>query len=187
MDITTNIVGELARYAIPLHCPEVTNQVGYTDIIASLVPKLSVAILRSSFTEPSEQVRGTMWRPLLKSLKGTPCQSFVVLVAECPCTTDLPRAWEIDASFELHRTNESESEEEDGDSDAGEEPKIQPASAPVPKDRRSPGFASFLQFLELGCGGSPIQGYPTVILVISSIPSSVRIFHPDLLLYNLET
>jgi hypothetical protein len=44
-----------------------------------------------------------------------------------------------------------------------------------------------LQFLELGCGGSPIQGYSTVILVISSIPSSVRIFHPDLLLYNLET
>lgn len=49
---------------------------GYIDVIASLVPKLSVAILRSSFTEPSEQVRGTMWRPLLKSLKGKPCSGF---------------------------------------------------------------------------------------------------------------
>jgi E3 ubiquitin-protein ligase listerin len=171
----------------PLHSPDVTNQAGYTDVIASLVPKLSVAILRSSFTEPSEQVRGTMWRPLLKSLKGTPCLSFVVSVTECPCTTDLPRAWEIDASFELYQTDESESDEEHGGSDAGEEPKIQPASAPVPKDRHSPGFANLLQFLELGCGGSPIQGYPAVVLVISSIPSSVRTFYSDLLLYDPET
>lgn len=108
-------------------------------------------------------------------------------MAECPSTADLPRAWEIDASFELHQTNKSESDEEDGGFDAREEPKIQPASVPVPKDRRSPGFANFLQFLELGCGGSPIQGYPAVILVIFSIPSSVRTFHSDLLLYNPGT
>jgi hypothetical protein len=109
------------------------------------------------------------------------------LVAECLCAADLPRAWEIDASFELHQANEGESDEEDDGSDAEEEPKIQPASALVPRDRRSPGFANFLQFLELGCGGSPMQGYPAVILVISSIPSSVRTFHSDLLLYIPDT
>jgi len=36
-----------------------------------------------------------------------------------------------------------------------------------------------LQFLELGCGGSPLQGYPAVIVILSSIPPSVRI-HPPL-------
>jgi hypothetical protein len=34
-----------------------------------------------------------------------------------------------------------------------------------------------LQFLELGCGGSPLQGYPAVIVILSSIPPSVSI-HP---------
>jgi hypothetical protein len=42
------------------------------------------------------------------------------------------------------------------------------------KDRRSPGFTDFLQFLELGCGGSPLQGYPAVLVILSSIPPSVR-------------
>lgn len=34
-------------------------------------------------------------------------------------------------------------------------------------------FPQFLQFLELGCGGSPIQGYPTVVVILSTLPSSV--------------
>lgn len=45
-------------------------------MIPNLFPTLCVAILRSSFAEPSEQVRGTMWRPLLKFLKGTPFPEF---------------------------------------------------------------------------------------------------------------
>jgi E3 ubiquitin-protein ligase listerin len=49
-------------------------------------------------------------------------------------------------------------------------------------DRRSPGFTDFLQFLELGCGGSPLQGYPAVLVILSSIPPSVRIYPP---LYNV--
>ncbi len=49
---------------------------GYVDVTASLVPTLCVAVLRSSFAEPSEQVRGTMWRSLLKFLKGMPWPGF---------------------------------------------------------------------------------------------------------------
>ncbi|KAH9988778.1 hypothetical protein BJV74DRAFT_459602 [Russula compacta] len=126
----------------------------WPDEITGLVPMLSVAVLRSSFVEPSVQVRETMWRPWLKFLR------------------DFPRAWEIDTSFELHRTNESESDEEDDGSGAEEQPKVQPA------DRRSPGFADFLQFLELGCGGSPLQGYPAAIVILSSIPPSI-LLHSD--------
>ena len=35
-----------------------------------------------------------------------------------------------------------------------------------------------MQFLELGCGGSPSQGYPAVIVILSSIPPSVGIHPP---------
>lgn len=96
---------------------------------------------------------------------------------------DFPRAWEIDTSFELRKANESGSDEEDNGSGAEEEPKVQPA----PADRRSPGFADFLQFLELGCGGSPLQGYPAAIVILSSIPPSVRIQSSTLFVYYSVT
>ncbi|KAF8268005.1 hypothetical protein EI94DRAFT_1728947 [Lactarius quietus] len=94
----------------------------WPDETAGLVPLLSVAVLRSSFAEPSVQVRGTMWRPR--------------------------------------------------DSDTENNSKQQPV-APVVQGGRSPGFADFLQFLELGCGGSPIQGYPAVLAFLHSIPSAL--------------
>ncbi|KAH9005649.1 hypothetical protein EDB86DRAFT_3177955 [Lactarius hatsudake] len=127
----------------------------WPDETAGLVPLLSVAVLRSSFSEPSVQVRGVMWRPWLKFLK------------------EFPRAWEIDAAFEIPRATESDSDEEGEESDMEDNLK-QPPAAPVVQSGRSPGFADFLQFLELGCGGLPLQGYPAVLAFLHSIPSSVR-------------
>ena len=113
-----------------------------------------------------------MWRPWLKFLKralwsGSCCHQNTHGFAE------FPRAWEIDA-FEPQKVNKSESDEEDDGSNAEEELDVQVASTNVAKDRRSPGFTDFLQFLELGCGGSPLQGYPAVLVILSSIPPSVR-------------
>lgn len=47
----------------------------------------------------------------------------------------------------------------------------------IPEENRkaSAAYGEFLQFLELGCSGSPIQGYPTVIIILSTIPSDVRL------------
>ncbi|KAH9041508.1 hypothetical protein EDB83DRAFT_2409286 [Lactarius deliciosus] len=126
----------------------------WPDETAGLVPLLSVAVLRSSFSEPSVQVRGVMWRPWLKFLKEFPC------------------AWEIDAAFEISKATESDSDEEDEDSDTEGNLK-QPPAVPVVKSGRSSGFADFLQFLELGCGGLPLQGYPAVLAFLHSIPSSI--------------
>ena len=165
------------RHRLQRHS-QLTDKVGYIDEIVGLVPLLSVAVLRSSFAEPNVQVRGTMWRPWLKFLKrelwpGFCCHQNAHGFAE------FPRAWEIDAAFEPHKVNKSESDEEDDGSGAEEEPEVQVASTNVAKDQRSQGFTDFLQFLELGCGGSPLQGYPTVLVILSSIPPSVRI-HPPL-------
>ena len=91
---------------------------------------------------------------------------------------DFPRTWEIDAAFDPQKANQSGSDEEDDDSSGEEEINAQTVPTQVSKDLRSPGFADFLQFLELGCGGSPLQGYPAVIVILSSIPPSVRVhFH----------
>jgi len=144
---------------------------------------LSVAVLRSSFVEPSVQVRGAMWRPWLKFLKGALWSRL------CHCqyqsthyAADCPRAWEIDTTFDPQKANQSGSDEEDDGSSAGEEANVQAVPTHVGKDRRSPGFADFLQFLELGCGGSPLQGYPAVIVILTSIPPSVGIRASTLLL-----
>ena len=88
-------------------------------------------------------------------------------------TVDFPRAWEIDAAFELRKATESDSDEEDEGSDT-EDKSNQQQAAPAVQGGRSPGFADFLLFLELGCGGSPLQGYPAVLLFLHTIPSSVR-------------
>jgi hypothetical protein len=112
-----------------------------------------------------------MWRPWLKFLKGTPWPRICCLITHYP--VEFPRAWEIDAAFELPKATESDSDEDEDEDNEDDHPKQQPA-APVLKGGRSPGFADFLQFLELGCGGSPLQGYPAVLAFLHSIPSSVR-------------
>jgi E3 ubiquitin-protein ligase listerin len=138
----------------------------------SLVPILSVAVLRSSFAEPSVQVRGTMWRPWLKFIKSMTLHWFCYCY-NTHCATAYPRSWEIDATFDPNEANEGDSDEDDG-SDAEEETTERPAPGHIVKDGRSPAFVDFLQFLELGCGGSPLQGYPAILPILSSIPSSVR-------------
>lgn len=35
-------------------------------------------------------------------------------------------------------------------------------------------YEEFRQFLELGCMGSAVQGYPAIIIILSTIPPSVR-------------
>ncbi|PBK68595.1 hypothetical protein ARMSODRAFT_958257 [Armillaria solidipes] len=56
--------------------------------------------------------------------------------------------------------------EGDGSSDEEDEERRPPLKA-------RPVYDEFLQFLQLGCSGSPIQGYPTVVIIISTIPSSI--------------
>lgn len=60
---------------------------------------------------------------------------------------------------------------EDGGNDQGED---------VPEDNKkaSGAYQEFLQFLGLGCSGSPIQGYPTIVIILSTIPSSVCLISP---------
>ena len=75
--------------------------------------------------------------------------------------------------------SDSDPEDEDGvdESDAGGnhevEDDVDPDDKHTNKTGHSSAYQEFLQFLQLGCYGSPTQGYPAIILVLSSIPSTV--------------
>ena len=69
---------------------------------------------------------------------------------------EYPQCWELDARFRPD-VDESESESE-------VDPSLPPSVA----------YKDFLRFLELGCRGSPKQGYPILVIVLSTIPHPVR-------------
>ena len=83
--------------------------------------------------------------------------SLVFLSPGLIISAEYPQCWELDARF-LPDADESESEAE--------------ADSALPP---SVAYKEFLRFLELGCRGSPKQGYPALVIVLSTISPSVRI------------
>lgn len=93
-----------------------------------------------------------MWQPLLKFITGTLSPPFTTVLI---VSLEYPRCWELDARFHPD-ANGSDSESE---GDSGPSPSI--------------AYRELLRFLELGCRGSPRQGYPALVVVLSTIPHSV--------------
>ena len=88
-----------------------------------------------------------------------------------------PRCWETDsASTAAVATEEDDGEEseEESDNDDTTENDDGNSGTPVPAPTQSEAFREFLTFLSLGCYGSPVQGYPTVVIILSTIPPLVR-------------
>ncbi|KAK2461029.1 hypothetical protein APHAL10511_006970 [Amanita phalloides] len=113
--------------------------------ILSLLPTLSSAVLRSSWIEMDANVHSAMWQPLLTFLR------------------EYPDSWVIDSDKEI----EDEDLDEESSDDANEG---QVKSTPAMISRSSSAYREFLKFLESGCAGSPIQGYPTILIILSTIP-----------------
>ncbi|KAI0056618.1 hypothetical protein BV25DRAFT_1995499 [Artomyces pyxidatus] len=124
----------------------------------TLVPLLSVAILRSAFVDPDTLVRKAMLRPWLTFLK------------------EFPRAWQIEAAFVPEKADEDDKSDTDSDDEDGgetKEPAAHPSSSTISTKPQIRAYAEFLQYLELGCAGVPLDGYPTVVIILSTIPSSI--------------
>ncbi|TCD68845.1 hypothetical protein EIP91_009559 [Steccherinum ochraceum] len=119
--------------------------------ITPLLSSLSTAILRSAWTEIDPLVRRTMWKPLLMFIR------------------EFPNSWELEASAH---------EQDDDADDEGSASEDEDASEPAVQHKQPPAsiskaYPEFLQFLELGCGGSPVQGYPAVLIILSTIPPRI--------------
>lgn len=104
-----------------------------------------------------------------------------------PLHSENPRAWEIDLDNQRSSVfapepsgvpdnddeSESSDEDEDGNHSLGERQATRGDSKADEDSLHSHAFAEFLQFLQLGCSGSPVQGYPTIVVILSTVPSSV--------------
>lgn len=127
-------------------------QLGQDDVLGVV----STAVLRSAWGESDAGVRGLMWVPLLEFLKGGFLVFFFVFGRCTHRGQEFPDAWALSGAYES----------DDGeDSEPDNEGPIKPAA-----------YADFLQFLQLGCSGSPIQGYPIVVIVLSTLSSPVSSF-----------
>ena len=99
------------------------------------------------------------------------------------CFLDLeefPAAWTLAGAYESV-IGESNDDEDGSDSEYSEggvgdetldENTHDMAKGPI-KDAKPAAYADFLQFLQLGCNGSPVQGYPVVVIVLSTLSSPV--------------
>ena len=79
---------------------------------------------------------------------------------------------------------ESEEDEGDDEAEAEEESAEQEGEGTAARSElktsdsktlTSQAYQEFRQFLELGCMGMPVEGYPAIIIIVSTIPASVRI------------
>ncbi|KAL5514390.1 hypothetical protein ACEPAG_2478 [Sanghuangporus baumii] len=123
---------------------------------STLLRVLSSAVLRSAWVEPDLNVRASIWEPLLKFL------------------TQYPTCWDMDlASVVPKEDDDEEDSEEESDRDDTVENGDVIARVLASSSAQSEAFREFLTFLSLGCYGSPAQGYPTVVIILSTIPPSM--------------
>ncbi|KAF8531403.1 hypothetical protein JB92DRAFT_2851839 [Gautieria morchelliformis] len=126
---------------------------------------ISSAILRSAFVELDPVVRSCMWEPFLMFL------------------TKINNAWlvncEYESSFQSKSLQVVESNSVSGSAVEGTVTTPTKSHPKTDQDGlRSAAYAEFLAFLSLGCNGSPLNGYPTLIVILSTIPG--EILHPTI-------
>ncbi|KAJ3861751.1 hypothetical protein EV359DRAFT_46545 [Lentinula novae-zelandiae] len=134
--------------------------------ISRLLHILSFSVFHSAWTEQDAGVQGVMWQPLLKFLKDNPEAWQWEMGYKYIAELNLPMR-DVDAGSDSGSDSDSEL-----DSSDGEEEDVRKGTE-VPPFAPSRAFKSFLSFLACGCNGSPIQAYPAVMVVLSTIPSSI--------------
>ena len=110
---------------------------------------------------------------VLSSINYTLYKLYLFLV-------EFPSAWDIKVNTTLNTKDDEESDDEsdeevesEGHTHTDSPEDGQAGSHP---EGRSEAYNEFLQFLQLGCYGSPAQGYPVIVIVLSTIPITVRHF-----------
>lgn len=112
------------------------------------------------------------------------------------CVTDYGQAWTIDAlsasrDYNNLDANVERTEGNDADSDSESDTGSESDSESKRTSESDDGvenvlgastlggklvpeaYTEFLRFLELGCSGSPVEGYPLILIVLAGMPKSV--------------
>jgi len=87
--------------------------------------------------------------------------------------TAFPAAWELNISYEAELQRDLNEDGENADDQSGDEEPEQKAADLSSAIPQSIAYQDFLHFLRHGCSGSPLEGYPAVIVVLSTISPSV--------------
>ncbi|KAG8896139.1 hypothetical protein FRB99_009054, partial [Tulasnella sp. 403] len=124
--------------------------------LAPMLSTISVVLLRSAWVEPDAGVRAVMREPLLLFLRN------------------YPQAWLLEASANAAKAS---LDKDDEDVDSGDE--AVPSATTKNLSQFSMAYREFLDYLKLGCGGSPTQGFPTVLIVLSTIPNELLSMEQD--------
>lgn len=167
MGTCTDLASKMQRFVSAfVHCSILIIIKGCLD---ALLPILGPSTLRSAWVEPDTIVHATMWQPMLKLLKG----EFKIIKSgrDNQPFLEFPSSWELERAQDYHKESPDDSDSEDEDIEEKRLADLNPAARP------SVAYQEFLHFLELGCSGSPLQGYPTVVIIVSTIPSSVCMKH----------
>lgn len=83
---------------------------------------------------------------------------------------DFPDSWNLAATY---KPAEDYSDSDHSDDEDQSEAHRNTATTSHHVEPSTP-YREFLQFLEHACSGSPAQGYPTVVIILSTIASPVR-------------
>lgn len=120
---------------------------------------LGTAAIRSAWAETDTAVRTLMWDGFL------------------PLITGFPEVWNTEPIELSPRATSAQDDSDDDDDvsgkDAAEMHTEQGARSDFTTTCGRLAFTDFLHFLELGCQGSAIQSYPTIVIVLSTIPESI--------------
>ncbi|KAJ3986996.1 hypothetical protein F5890DRAFT_1406039 [Lentinula detonsa] len=126
---------------------------------------LSFSVFHSAWNEQDVGVQGVMWPSLLRFLKDNP-EAWQWEIEYTASEMNVPRqSKDVDAELESGSESEVDSPDAENQDVAGKTTVSSPAA--------SRAYQSLLSFLERGCNGSPIQAYPAIVIILSTIPSSI--------------
>ena len=146
------------------------------DVVRANLEVLSTTILHNCWTESDQGTLRAMWEPLLlfltsESREANPTRpsSFA---DQCLSSgyAEFSECWSIEKKLDspsMGEDDDTEDDDQDKDEDAPED--AVGSKAPT----ASVAFTRFLDFLANGCRGSPQQGYPILVVVLSTIPADV--------------
>ncbi|KAJ3784444.1 hypothetical protein GGU10DRAFT_357775 [Lentinula aff. detonsa] len=133
--------------------------------VSRLLRILSFSVFHSAWNEQDVGVQGVMWPSLLRFLKDNP-EAWQWEIENTASQMNVPRqSKDVDAELESGSESEFDFPDAENQDVAGKTTVSSPAA--------SRAYQSLLSFLERGCNGSPIQAYPAIVIILSTIPSSI--------------
>ncbi|KAJ3719553.1 hypothetical protein DFJ43DRAFT_1005337 [Lentinula guzmanii] len=138
---------------------------GALGMVSRLLRILSFSVFHSAWNEQDVGVQGVMWPSLLRFLKDNP-EAWQWEIENTASQMNVPRqSKDVDAELESGSESEIDFPDAENQDVAGKTTVSSPAA--------SRAYQSLLSFLERGCNGSPIQAYPAIVIILSTIPSSI--------------